>query len=403
MTVSGNTLTIRLTKVAPDFISRMAMNFMCAVPPNLPIDPQGVNTPPGAGPYYVSSKKKGAQIVLRKNPYYGGKRRQIWDVIRVTVEAGEQASYLQVRKGEADLDLYSLPTAAHTQLTKEFGINKGRYFVHPSNSIGYFALNTSRGFFKDARARQAVAFAVDRPAITRLGGLNGGTPNEQILPPGIPGYRDANIYPVGRPNLAKAKALLGGKTGKVVMYTTNDQLGVNTGQLLQANLKAIGLDVEVKPYTFAVLDRQGGHPRRPVRHRLDRLVRGLSGPVRLHQHPARRADDRREEQRQPLLLRLAGVPAEDGHGSAAHGRCPLPRVREPRHRHHAQPVAARDHEQPERPGVHLGEGRLRDLLVRLGRPQPRDALPEEVSASRDPAAPSRGNGAARWSRYRRPA
>ncbi len=258
VTVSGNTLTIRLTKVAPDFISRMAMNFMCAVPPNLPIDPQGVNTPPGAGPYYISSKKKGTQIVLRKNPYYGGKRRQIWDVIRVTVETGEQASYLQVRKGEADLDLYSLPTAAHTQLTKEFGINKSRYFVHPSNSISYFALNTSRGFFKDAKARQAVAFAVDRPAITRLGGLNGGTPNEQILPPGIPGYRNVDIYPLARPNIAKAKALLGGKTGKVVMYTTNDQQGVNTGQLLQANLKAIGIDVEVKPLTFAVLVDKSG-------------------------------------------------------------------------------------------------------------------------------------------------
>ena len=255
---NGNTLTVRLTKVAPDFLSRIAMPFFCAIPPNLPIDPQGVNEPPGAGPYYMSSKQKGSQIILRKNPYYGGNRKQTWDVIRVVVEVGEQASYLQVRKGEADLDLYSLPTAAHTQLTKEFGINKGRYFVYPSNSIGYFALNTSRGIFKDVRARQAVAFAVDRPALTRLAGLNAGTPNEQILPPGIPGYRDAKIYPVGRPNIARAKALLGGKTGKVVMYTTNDQLGVNTGQLVQANLKAIGLDVEVKPYTFAVLiDKTG--------------------------------------------------------------------------------------------------------------------------------------------------
>ena len=106
--------------------------------------------------------------------------------------------------------------------------------------------------------RQAVAYAVDRPGITRLAGLNAGTPNEQILPPGIPGYRDANIYPVGRPDVAKAKALLGGKAGKVVMYTTNDQLGINTGQFVQANLKAIGLDVEVKPYTFAVLiDKTG--------------------------------------------------------------------------------------------------------------------------------------------------
>ena len=66
------------------------MPFFCAVPPNLPIDPQGMNTPPGAGPYYVSSKVKGTQIVLRKNPYYDGPRRQNWDVIHVTVEMGEQ-------------------------------------------------------------------------------------------------------------------------------------------------------------------------------------------------------------------------------------------------------------------------------------------------------------------------
>jgi len=255
---SGNTLRITLKKAAPDFISRMAMNFMCAVPPNLPIDAQGVDTPPGAGPYYFSSKEKGSQIILRKNPYYGGKRRQNWDVVRVVVEMGEQASYLQVRKGEADLDLYSIPVAAHSQLTKEFGINKGRYFVNPANTISYLALNTSRGIFKDPKARQAVAYAVNRPALMRLGGLNAGTPNEQLLPPGIPGYRDVNIYPVDKPNIEKAKQLLGGKTAKVVMYTTNDEQGRNTGQLVQANLKAIGLDVEVKPYTFAVLiDKTG--------------------------------------------------------------------------------------------------------------------------------------------------
>jgi peptide/nickel transport system substrate-binding protein len=255
---NGNTLTVRLTKVAPDFLSRIAMPFFCAIPPNLPIDPQGVNEPPGAGPYYISSKQKGSQIVLRKNPYYGGNRKQTWDVIRLVVEMGEQASYLQVRKGEADLDLYSLPSAAHTELTREFGINKGRYFVYPSNSISYFALNTTRPIFTDPKVRRAVAYAISRPTLTRIAGLNAGRPNEQILPPGIPGYRDVDIYPLGAPNVAKAKELLGGKTGKVLMYTTNDQLGINTGQVVQANLKAIGLDVEVKPFTFAVLiDKTG--------------------------------------------------------------------------------------------------------------------------------------------------
>lgn len=258
VTVSGDTLTIRLTKVAPDFLSRLSMPFFCAIPETLPIDAKGVNTPPGAGPYYVASKTPSREIILRKNPYYGGKRKQTWDIIRVNVEVGEQASYLEVQKGVADIDLYGLPSAAHAELTKKYGINKGRYFVHASNSIGYLALNTSRGLFADPAARQAVSFAIDRPGITRLGGLNAGTPNEQILPPGIPGYRDARIYPVGKPNLARARQLLGGKTGKVVMYTTNDKTGLNTGQYVQANLARIGLEVEIKAYTFAVLVDKAG-------------------------------------------------------------------------------------------------------------------------------------------------
>jgi len=174
---SGNTLTVRLTKPAPDFLSRIAMPFFCAVPANLPINADGVNVLPGAGPYYVSSKEVNKRIVLRKNPHYGGSRAQRWDVITVDVGVAEQTSYLQVRNGEVDLDLYGLPAAAHTELTKTYGINKSRYFVNPSNSIAYFALNTSRGFFKDVKARQAVAFAVNRPALTNLGGLNAGTPN----------------------------------------------------------------------------------------------------------------------------------------------------------------------------------------------------------------------------------
>ena len=143
------------------------MPFLCAVPPNLPIDPKGVNTPPGAGPVLRLEQEEGhpdrapQEPVLRRHP------KQNWDVIRVTVEMGEQASYLQVRKGEADLDLYSLPTAAHTQLTKEFGINKGRYFVHP---VELDRLLRAQHVARDLQGREgapAVAYAVDRPGLTR--------------------------------------------------------------------------------------------------------------------------------------------------------------------------------------------------------------------------------------------
>ena len=194
---SGNTLTVRLTKAAPDFLSRIAMPFFCAVPANLPINPNGVNTPPGAGPYYVSSKTVNKQIVLQKNPYYGGSRPQRWDTIHVAVGMAEQTSYLQVRNGEVDLDLYGLPAAAHTELTKTYGINKSRYFVNPSNSIGYFALNTSRGHLQGPESTAGGCFAVNRPALTNLAGLNAGAAERADPAAGDPGVSRREHLPAG--------------------------------------------------------------------------------------------------------------------------------------------------------------------------------------------------------------
>ena len=47
----GNTLMVRFTRPAPDFPTRTTLPFFCAVPPNLPIDPEGRRAFPGAGPY----------------------------------------------------------------------------------------------------------------------------------------------------------------------------------------------------------------------------------------------------------------------------------------------------------------------------------------------------------------
>ena len=106
-----------------------------------------------------------------------------------------QTSYLQVRRGDIDLDISGLPPAAQTELTRSYGINNGRYFVLPGLTIQYIALNTARPLFRDVSMRQAVAYAIDRIGLMRLAGLNGGIPNDQLLPPGIPGYRPVVVFP----------------------------------------------------------------------------------------------------------------------------------------------------------------------------------------------------------------
>ena len=73
--VSGNRLTIRLTKAAPDFLARFSMPFFCSIPDNLPIDPAGVPTPPAAGPYYIASKTPDRLVTVKRNPFYRGTAR----------------------------------------------------------------------------------------------------------------------------------------------------------------------------------------------------------------------------------------------------------------------------------------------------------------------------------------
>jgi ABC-type transport system substrate-binding protein len=112
-----------------------------------------------------------------------------------------------------------------------------------------FHLNTSRPLFKNnPKLRQAVNFAVNRAALAREAGFLAEIPTDQYLLPGSPGHRDERIYPLKGPDLKKARALAKGRTrgGKAVLYTTAQTVDVAQAQILQKNLEAIGLELEIK-------------------------------------------------------------------------------------------------------------------------------------------------------------
>src|SRR6476659_12726 len=70
----GNHLIITTTHPAPDLLARLAMPFFCAIPASTPHVPNGVGTPPAAGPYYIANRVANKSILLKLNPYYKGKR-----------------------------------------------------------------------------------------------------------------------------------------------------------------------------------------------------------------------------------------------------------------------------------------------------------------------------------------
>jgi ABC-type transport system substrate-binding protein len=263
--VDGNTLTIRLTDVAPDFLARVAMPFFMAVPPDTPVDSRGLDKVASAGPYYVSEWTPRRQLVLERNPNYDGDRVANFDRIVYTVGVDLQQGVLLIRNGEADYAGDGLPPAANGELGDEFGPESDaaeeglqQYFVNPALTINYLGLNTSRDLFGDVATRQAVNHAIDRTSILRQSGAYAGTPTDQYLPPLIEGYTDEDIYPF-TPDVDTAKELLGeGFSGTAVLYTCNAGSCPERAQIVQANLAAIGIDVEIKTFERAVQFQKEG-------------------------------------------------------------------------------------------------------------------------------------------------
>ena len=263
--VKGSHLIITLSRAAPDFLARMAMPFFCAIPTNLAHDPNGVLTLPAAGPYYIADRVPNKSITIKKNPNYKGKRPHNVNQINYTIGNSLDATYLRTQQGATDYAAGGIPPASYAEAAQKYGINKGQFYVKPQIGVSYLAMNHDRPLFKGAAGvalAKAVNYAIDRKAMLAQGGYLAGKRTDQILPPGMAGFRDANLYPLKGPDLTTAKkwaAKSGVKDGTAVeYYTSNRGSAPLVAQIVQFNLKQIGLNVNSHLFARAVqIDKEG--------------------------------------------------------------------------------------------------------------------------------------------------
>jgi len=263
--VKGNHLIITLTHAAPDFLARVAMPFFCAIPTNLAHDPNGVLTPPSAGPYYISARVPNKSITLKRNPYYKGKRPHNVNEIDYTIGNSQAATYLRLQQGATDYSPTGIPAASYAEAAQKYGINKGQFWVKPELAVSYFAFNHDRPLFKGASGTalaKAINYAIDRKAILAQAGYLAGKRTDQILPPGMAGFRDADLYPLKGPDIATAKkwfAKSGVKSGTTLeYYTSNAPANLLQSQIVQFNLKQIGLNINIHAFARAVQFEKDG-------------------------------------------------------------------------------------------------------------------------------------------------
>lgn len=210
----------------------------------------------GAGPYrLLALTAEGAS--LERNPFYFGPAPKL-PRLEIKFVRDAAARLLMLAGGSADLiqngvRLDLVPTVAAQP--------RVRLQTEHSAVLTYLMMNNDDRVLSDRRVRQAIALALDRPAIiaAKLGGL--AVPATGLLPPAHWAYeRDV---PRWDHDLARARRLLD-EAGlrdpdgdgpaprlSLVYKTSSDAFRVAIARVIAAQLAEAGIAVEVRSFEFA--------------------------------------------------------------------------------------------------------------------------------------------------------
>ncbi|MDQ2681523.1 MAG: ABC transporter substrate-binding protein [Candidatus Eremiobacteraeota bacterium] len=266
-THGANTVVLQLARAFGPFLRDLAMpSFAIGSPDALRKDEQGfAQRPVGYGPYTFTEWVKDDHITLQANPTWQGTKPTYQTVI-IRDLADPSTAVLSLQKG--DIDILTDPGRDDAKrLAAQSGIT---VYQQPSNNLMYMAMNIEKSPFEKLAVRQAIAYAVNLPAIVKAFYDGGGMVANNWTPPSILGENSAvKAYPY---DPAKAKQLLA-KAGlpngfsSQLFYTTAPRPYMpepqRTAEAIQADLKKVGINLTLEPFEWGVfLDkiRNGEHP-----------------------------------------------------------------------------------------------------------------------------------------------
>jgi ABC-type transport system substrate-binding protein/tRNA A-37 threonylcarbamoyl transferase component Bud32 len=253
LTVRGNTLSIKLVRPAGDFLTRISMPAFCPVPLSVPIHTKGLleQPIPSAGPYYISSYQD-HRTVLERNPNYPGDRPRNPERIVYLNDIPTPQAVASANAGDFDLLPQDFDNTTSLSfpggvLDRRYGsasaaAKSGRqqYFSYAAPVVDYIVFNTRRPLFRNVLLRRAVNSALDRRA---LAAAYADAPDDQIVPPAVPGFRAGRVYPVGDRDLAVARRLAGTKLKHAVLFFCGDPRLPALARIVQSNLAAVEIKV----------------------------------------------------------------------------------------------------------------------------------------------------------------
>ena len=203
--------------------------------------------PIGTGSYKFKEWVPGDSLTLEKNEDYFDKKNGLkYIVFKNIVEASNRTIGLET--GEIDISISVSSVDENTIKNNP----KLQLITKPSISYSYVGMNTQKTPLNDVRVRKAIAMGVNRDIIIDSVLMGAVEKANSLLGPGVVGYsKDTKPFEY---NPEEAKKLLneaGYETLDLVMVTSNNDLRKQMAEIMQAQLKEIGINIKIEILEWA--------------------------------------------------------------------------------------------------------------------------------------------------------
>ena len=214
--------------------------------------------PIGTGPYQFVRYAVDDRVVLKAFPdYFDGLPRNNGVILKIVPDDIMRA--LELRKRTADLVVNDMAPDMAYQLRKE-GLQLTQF---PGSNYQYLGFNMRDPILQDLRVRHAIGYAIDRPSIVEYLRRGLAMPAVSLISPANwafePGVFDFTYDP------DQAKRLLdeagyrdpdgdGPRTRLTLsLKVSNTEFNRLQSAVIQENLQAVGIDLDLRTYEFATL------------------------------------------------------------------------------------------------------------------------------------------------------
>jgi peptide/nickel transport system substrate-binding protein len=192
-------------------------------------------------------------VIIERNDEYWGDRAKLASV-RFAIVPDATTEALELRKGSGDIAINSLTPDTVFTLARDpnLAVQRGA-----GTRLAYLGFNLRDPILKDARVRQAIAFALDRVPMIEYLWRGQAEPARSVLPVQSWAY-NANVASYDH-NIAKANQLLdaagypaaNGVRFHITMKTSTDENTRLMVAVMQQQLREAGIALDIRSFEFA--------------------------------------------------------------------------------------------------------------------------------------------------------